>query len=70
MGEENRVIGEAEKGQGVPGEEPPYPKSFQDIVELITSGKPVPGIMEIPDVVSQEPSSRSVGEVRRKPWER
>ncbi|TGZ85115.1 hypothetical protein EX30DRAFT_368227 [Ascodesmis nigricans] len=47
----------------------PYPKSFQEIVDLITSGKPIPGIKEIPDIVKEGEGSKSEREVRRKPWE-
>lgn len=54
----------------VEDEAPPYPKSFNDIVELITSGKPIPGIKEIPDVVNDAPASVSARAERKKPWER
>ncbi|KAF8853520.1 hypothetical protein BDZ45DRAFT_677631 [Acephala macrosclerotiorum] len=48
----------------------PYPKSFADIVELITSGKPIPGIKDIPEGVRPEQASIPVLPKRRKPWER
>jgi Family of unknown function (DUF5572) len=47
----------------------PYSANFQHIVELITSGKPIPGIKEIPDTIKAgEESTRSRG-LRLKPWE-
>lgn len=53
-----------------PVDDAPYPKSFTDIVELITSGKPIPGIKEIPDVVLDNvPASVSDRPERKKPWE-
>lgn len=47
----------------------PYPKSFAEVVELITLGKPIPGIKEIPDTVLAEPENPGV-QGRRKPWEK
>ena len=45
--------------------------SFEEIVELISSGKPVPGIRQIPDVLSSDlPSESTVKEPPKKPWER
>ncbi|MCJ1477291.1 hypothetical protein MMC13_005962 [Lambiella insularis] len=52
------------------GEPPaPYPVSFNQIVELITTGRPVPGIKEIPDTVLEGQASRAVQAKRKKPWE-
>ena len=48
----------------------PYPTSFAHIVELITSGKPIPGIKEIPDTILSGQETQSKCERRRKPWER
>ncbi|MBE7181212.1 MAG: hypothetical protein INR71_08390 [Terriglobus roseus] len=48
----------------------PYPSSFARIVELITTGQPIPGIKQIPDTVLSGQSSRSTAAARRKPWER
>jgi len=45
------------------------PVSFSEIVELITSGKPIPGIKEIPNLLSDEQPTESTREQRRKPWE-
>jgi hypothetical protein len=47
----------------------PYPASFAEIVELITSGKPIPGIKEIKTVDRPENASKPVLPKRRKPWE-
>ncbi|KAK9428059.1 hypothetical protein V1505DRAFT_395520 [Lipomyces doorenjongii] len=47
----------------------PYPSSFAHIVELITSGKEVPGIKQIPNILLGETSSsRPERPQRRKPW--
>jgi hypothetical protein len=50
-------------------EKPPYPMSFNKIVDLITTGQPIPGIMEIPDTVLEGQESQSSGPKRKKPWE-
>ncbi|KAK9324699.1 hypothetical protein V1517DRAFT_316618 [Lipomyces orientalis] len=49
----------------------PYPSSFAQIVDLITSGKEVPGIKQIPNILLGETAS-SLPEkpARRKPWEK
>lgn len=61
-------------GQGsAAGEAPaetPFPTSYAAIVELILTGRPVPGIVDIPDtVLGQEASSEAKAPQRRKPWE-
>ena len=48
----------------------PYPMTFEDIVELISSGKQVPGIQEIPSTVLLGQASSSTITTREKPWER
>lgn len=50
--------------------EPAYPSSFSHIVELITTGQPIPGIEEIPDTVLSGHDKPSKAERRRKPWEK
>ncbi|KAK0615526.1 Uncharacterized protein DIS24_g11733 [Lasiodiplodia hormozganensis] len=50
--------------------EAPYPTSFAHIVELITSGQPIPGIKEIPDTVLEGQGSASTASKRKKPWEK
>ncbi|ODV59715.1 uncharacterized protein ASCRUDRAFT_14739 [Ascoidea rubescens DSM 1968] len=47
---------------------PTYSSNYQNIVELILSGKPIPGIKKIPNTVLKE-SSKSVKQQRKKPWE-
>lgn len=50
--------------------EPTYPSSFAHIVELITTGQPVPGIEQIPDTVLTGHDISSEKPRRRKPWEK
>lgn len=57
-------------GHSAHGEAAPYPISFSHIVDLITSGKPVPGIKEIPDTVLEGQASEPTRPKRRKPWEK
>ena len=47
----------------------PYPLSFSNIVDLITSGQPVPGVKDIPNTVLDGQASRAIQPQRRKPWE-
>ncbi|RKP10022.1 hypothetical protein THASP1DRAFT_22220 [Thamnocephalis sphaerospora] len=51
-------------------DQPAYPLSFQAICDLITAGKPVPGIRTIPNRLNEEPPSRSTLQPRPKPWEK
>ena len=52
-------------------EEPPYPTSFAQIVDLITRNLPIPGIEEIPTTVLEPGTSRIDKTPRRKkPWEK
>ncbi|KAL5326116.1 hypothetical protein ACEPPN_007254 [Leptodophora sp. 'Broadleaf-Isolate-01'] len=56
-----------------PGAQPgaPYPRSFAEIVALIQSGAPIPGIKEFDDTpMGLAASSPSVLPKRRKPWEK
>ncbi|MCJ1450282.1 hypothetical protein MMC28_000612 [Mycoblastus sanguinarius] len=48
----------------------PYPTSFSQIVELITSGQPIPGIKEVPDTVLEGQASQPTTAKRKKPWEK
>ena len=48
----------------------PYPISFSQIVELITSGGSIPGIKEVPDTVLEGQASLPTTIKRRKPWEK
>jgi len=47
----------------------PYPLTFSHIVDLITSGQPVPGVKDIPDTVLDGQASQAIRSQRRKPWE-
>ncbi|EAZ63954.1 hypothetical protein PICST_38186 [Scheffersomyces stipitis CBS 6054] len=51
-------------------EDPPYSSNYQHLVELIVSGKPVPGIKDIPDTVLSEKKSDAIATQRVKPWEK
>lgn len=54
-----------------PSEPPaPYPTSFAHIVELITTGQPVPGIKEIPPTVLVGQGTEPAKPRRKKPWEK
>ncbi|KAJ6004841.1 hypothetical protein N7540_012640 [Penicillium herquei] len=55
--------------QSSTGSEPVYPTSFAHIVELITTGQPIPGIEQIPDTVLTGHEITSEKPRRRKPWE-
>jgi hypothetical protein len=51
-------------------DQPQYPLSFQEICELIASGKPVPGIRQIPNRLNDQEPSKSTMKPRPKPWEK
>jgi hypothetical protein len=54
-----------------PAEPPaPYPTSFAHIVELITTGQPIPGIKDIPDTVLAGQGTQPEKPRRKKPWEK
>ncbi|RFU33365.1 hypothetical protein B7463_g2945, partial [Scytalidium lignicola] len=53
-----------------PQKDAPYPSSFAEIVALITAGKPIPGIREIPPTVLEDRATKPVASKRRKPWEK
>ncbi|PVH98447.1 hypothetical protein DM02DRAFT_615795 [Periconia macrospinosa] len=54
-----------------PNEPPaPYPTSFAHIVELVTTGQPIPGIKDIPDTILHGQGSAPAKGRRRKPWEK
>ncbi|PKY03977.1 hypothetical protein P168DRAFT_327991 [Aspergillus campestris IBT 28561] len=57
-------------GQGTRHQEPSYPSSFAHIVELITTGQPIPGIQQIPDTVLTGHDTPSSKPSRQKPWEK
>lgn len=59
---------EASSGGGQ--QEAPYPTSFAHIVELITTGQPIPGIKEIPPTVLEGQGTEATAPKRKKPWEK
>lgn len=58
----------------LPEDDPPYPVTFDEIAEMIATGKPVPGIREIPTVINEAaPTEARVAKQQGaglKPWER
>ncbi|KAF9550160.1 hypothetical protein EC957_001646 [Mortierella hygrophila] len=50
--------------------DPTYPKSFQEICELIASGKPIPGIRQIPNNLAEGTPSEAKLAPKLKPWEK
>lgn len=56
-------------GGGGGATDAPYPTSFAHIVELITTGQPIPGIRAIPNTLNSAPPSEAVKPQRPKPWE-
>ena len=48
----------------------PYSTTFNHIVELISTGQPIPGIREIPDTILEGQATQSVKLQRKKPWEK
>lgn len=65
-------LNDAQRGSAPGSGEPPapYPTTFSQIVELISTGQPIPGIKDIPATVLEGQASRPVANKRRKPWER
>ncbi|KAF9954445.1 hypothetical protein BGZ72_004582 [Mortierella alpina] len=51
------------------GADPSYPKSFQEICELIASGKPIPGIRQIPNNLAEGTPSEAKLAPKLKPWQ-
>lgn len=62
-------IPDASTDTGPVAAEARYPTSFSHIVELITSGRPVPGIKDVPDTILSGRESPAVIVKRKKPWE-
>ncbi|KAF2491302.1 hypothetical protein BU16DRAFT_542441 [Lophium mytilinum] len=48
----------------------PYPTSFAHIVDLITTGQPIPGIKEIPNTILEGQGTSAAQPRRKKPWEK
>ena len=47
----------------------PYPTSFSQIVDLITTGQPIPGVKQVPDTLLAGQESQPTTAKRKKPWE-
>jgi hypothetical protein len=60
----------ASKSSPPADETPPYPTPFAEIVALITSGRPIPGIKDIPPTVLPEKATKPSASRRKKPWEK
>ncbi|OJJ95562.1 hypothetical protein ASPACDRAFT_36236 [Aspergillus aculeatus ATCC 16872] len=65
----NSVVSEDRANARLKQAEPAYPSSFAHIVELITTGQPIPGIQQIPDTILAGQDTPSARSRRRKPWE-
>lgn len=63
------ITDDSEENDNAKGNEPPYSSNYQELVDLIVSGKPVPGIKQIPDTVVPDQSSKPEAKQRPKPWE-
>lgn len=63
-----KEIDDASEPQSTP-EDAPYSSNYQQLVELIVSGKPVPGIKDIPDTVLADQKSEASAPARKKPWD-
>lgn len=48
----------------------PYPPTFSQIVDLISTGLPIPGIKDIPDTVLAGQETQPSTAKRKKPWEK
>lgn len=57
----------------LPSDNPPYPITFEEIAEMIATGKSIPGIREISNELNTEkPTEPRIAKVEgagRKPWE-
>ncbi|KAF9175287.1 hypothetical protein BGX21_011412 [Mortierella sp. AD011] len=52
-----------------PAADPSYPKSFQEICDLIAAGRPIPGIRQIPNNLAEGTPSEAKLAPKLKPWE-
>ncbi|KAI8359039.1 hypothetical protein B0O80DRAFT_495671 [Mortierella sp. GBAus27b] len=59
----------AEVASNTAASDPSYPKSFQEICELIATGQPIPGIRQIPNNLAEGTPSEPAMAPRLKPWE-
>ncbi|KAG5917729.1 hypothetical protein E4U61_002465 [Claviceps capensis] len=65
---DRRAGAEAAAGAG----EPSYPVGFAEMLQLLSEGKEIPGIRQIPNTVARDASVKPVGArpAPRKPWEK
>ncbi|KAG0377655.1 hypothetical protein BGX24_005688 [Mortierella sp. AD032] len=61
---------QSSSNDAAPASDPSYPKSFQEICELIASGKPIPGIRQIPNNLAEGTPSEAKLAPKLKPWEK
>ncbi|KAG0322965.1 hypothetical protein BGZ97_001877 [Linnemannia gamsii] len=66
----NEPVAEETQSSSASAADPTYPKSFQEICELIASGKPIPGIRQIPDNLAEGTPSEAKLAPKLKPWEK
>ncbi|CAG8447980.1 11232_t:CDS:2 [Acaulospora colombiana] len=51
-------------------ETPQYPRSFAQLVEMISNNQPIPGIKKIPNEINKGTPSNPTLKPRPKPWEK
>lgn len=67
---EGKSLEKHEQGEEVKPAQASNSASFQQILEMIQSGTPVPGIQDIPKTVLEGQATPATRNVRQKPWER
>ncbi|KAF9206830.1 hypothetical protein BGZ49_001722 [Haplosporangium sp. Z 27] len=67
--EEESLPSISDATSSTPAADPSYPKSFQEICELIAAGKPIPGIRQIPNNLAEGTPSEAKLTPKLKPWE-
>jgi hypothetical protein len=68
---DDKVNGYVTSGQIISNEpEPSLKFSYQEIVDMIQNGKPIPGIKNIPSTVLAGQGTTAAKSTRRKPWEK
>ncbi|OAQ34507.1 hypothetical protein K457DRAFT_14346 [Linnemannia elongata AG-77] len=66
----DETVAEESQSSTATAADPTYPKSFQEICELIASGKPIPGIRQIPNNLAEGTPSEAKLAPKLKPWEK
>ncbi|KAF9154438.1 hypothetical protein BG015_000912 [Linnemannia schmuckeri] len=66
----NETVAKESQSSSTTAADPTYPKSFQEICELIASGKPIPGIRQIPNNLAEGTPSEAKLAPKLKPWEK